>query len=160
MFLGLTNSATEILRDKPILRRERNHRYGTGIYIIAKFKTLSLLAILQSAIYIAIGNYMLEIEGMFLYHWFWMSLTAIVGTAMALLVSSIVKTERAALSAVPLLLVPQLLLAGALVKFEDMNRGLFQGGEKAREEGAEPFPSKLMPLRYAFEGIVMALWKN
>ncbi|MGJ8656394.1 MAG: ATP-binding cassette domain-containing protein [Akkermansiaceae bacterium] len=155
MFLGLTNSATEILRDKPVLRRERNHRYGTGIYVIAKFKTLSLLAILQAGIYIAIGNYMLEIEGMFLYHWFWMSLTAIVGTAMALLISSIVSTERAALSAVPLLLVPQLLLAGALVKFEDMNRGLFQGGEQAREEGAEPFPSKLMPLRYAFEGIII-----
>lgn len=155
MFLGLTNSATEILRDKPVLRRERNHRYGTGIFIIAKFNTLALLAIIQSGIYIAIGNHMLEIEGMFLYHWFWMSLTAIVGTAMAILISSIVKTERAALSAVPLLLVPQLLLAGALVKFEDMNRGLFQGGENAREEGAEPFPSKFMPLRYAFEGIII-----
>ena len=59
------------------------------------------------------------------------------------------------LSAVPLLLVLQLLLAGALVKFEDMNRGLFQGGESAREEGAEPFPSKLMPLRYAFDGIIV-----
>ena len=155
MFLGLTNTATEILRDKPILRRERNHRYGTGIYIIAKFSTLSLLAIIQSGIYIAIGNYMLEIESMFFYHWFWMSLTAVVGTAMAILISSTVKTERAALSAVPLLLVPQLLLAGALVKFEDMNRGLFQGGELAREEGAEPFPAKFMPLRYAFEGIII-----
>lgn len=155
MFLGLTNSATEILRDKPVLRRERNHRYGTGIYVMAKFSTLAMLAIIQSGIYIAIGNHMLEIESMFLYHWFWMSLTAIVGTAMALLISSTVKTERAALSAVPLLLVPQLLLAGALVKFEDMNRGLFQGGEKARAEGAEPFPARLMPLRYAFEGIIV-----
>ncbi len=155
MFLGLTNSATEILRDKPVLRRERNHRYGSAIYVLAKFKSLSVLAILQSGIYIAIGNYMLEIEGMFLFHWAWMSLTAIVGTAMALLISSCVSTERAALSAVPLLLVPQLLLAGALVKFEDMNRGLFQGGESAREEGGEPFPSKLMPLRYAFEGIIV-----
>ncbi len=155
MFLGLTNSATEILRDKPVLRRERNHRYGTGIYVMAKFSTLAMLAIIQSGIYIAIGNYMLEIEAMFLYHWCWMSLTAIVGTAMALLISSAVKTERAALSAVPLLLVPQLLLAGALVKFEDMNRGLFQGGEMARKEGAEPFPARLMPLRYAFEGIIV-----
>ncbi len=160
MFLGLTNSATEILRDKPTLRRERNHRYGTGIYIFSKFLTLSLLAIIQSAIYIYIGNTMLEIEGMFIYHWAWMSLTAIVGTAMALLISSIVKSERAALSAVPLLLVPQLLLAGALVPFEHMNRGLFQGGETARKEGAEPFPARLMPLRYAFEGIIITQSKK
>ena len=155
MFLGLTNSATEVLRDKPVLRRERNHRYGTMLYLLAKFITLSTLAIIQSGIYIAIGNWMLEIEGMFFHHWFWMSYTAIVGTAMALLISSIVKSERAALSAVPLLLVPQLLLAGALVQFKDMNRGLFQGGDQARQEGSEPFPSRLMPLRYAFEGIVI-----
>jgi len=155
MFLGLTNSATEILRDKPVLRRERNHRYGAGIYLLAKFTTLATLAIIQSGIYIGIGNIMLEIDGMFFYHWAWMSLTAIVGTAMALLISSVVKSERAALSAVPLLLVPQLLLAGALVQFKDMNRGLFQGGDEARKEGAEPFPARLMPLRYAFEGIII-----
>jgi hypothetical protein len=39
-----------------------------------------------------------------------MTLTAVTGTAMALVVSSVVKTERAALTAVPLLLVPQMLL--------------------------------------------------
>lgn len=155
MFLGLTNSATEILRDKPILRRERNHRYGAGVYLLAKFSTLATLAIIQSGIYIAIGNIMLEIDGMFFYHWAWMSITAIVGTAMALLISSVVKSERAALSAVPLLLVPQLLLAGALVQFKDMNRGLFQGGDEARKEGAEPLPARFMPLRYAFEGIII-----
>ncbi len=160
MFLGLTNSATEVLRDKPVLRRERNHRYGTGIYLLAKFMTLALLAIIQCGIYIAIGNAMLEIDGMFFHHWFWMSFTAIVGTALAILISSMVKSERAALSAVPLLLVPQLLLAGALVQFKDMNRGLFQGGTEARKEGAEPFPARLMPLRYAYEGIIITQAKE
>ncbi|MBX2825436.1 MAG: carbohydrate ABC transporter permease, partial [Gammaproteobacteria bacterium] len=32
MFIGLTNSATEILRDRPTLRRERNCRYNNGLY--------------------------------------------------------------------------------------------------------------------------------
>jgi len=99
---------------------------------------------------------MLEIHGMFLTHWMWMTTTALCGTAMALVVSSVVTTERAALSAVPLLLVPQLLLAGALVSFEEMNRGLFRGGETGREAGAEPFPARFMPLRYAYEGIIVS----
>jgi hypothetical protein len=85
-----------------------------------------------------------------------MSTTAICGTAIALFISAIVKSERAALSSIPLLLVPQLLLAGALVPYGEMNRGLFIGGDKARENGAEPVPAMFIPLRYAFEGIVLA----
>ena len=156
MFLGLTNSATEILRDSPVLRRERNCRSGTALYVGAKFLALALLASVQCGIYIWIGDTMLEIQGMFLTHWLWMTTTALCGTAMALVVSSIVTTERAALSAVPLLLVPQLLLAGALVSFEEMNRGLFQGGKNGREAGVEPFPARFMPLRYAYEGIIVS----
>ncbi|MFC4993326.1 ATP-binding cassette domain-containing protein [Rubritalea tangerina] len=156
MFLGLTNSATEILRDLPVLRRERNTRYGTGLYIAAKCTTLTLLALIQCAIYVSIGHYFLEIKEMWFTHWLWMSTTAITGTAMAMLISTIVKSERAALSSIPLLLVPQLLLAGALVPFGEMNRGLFVGGDEARENGAEPVPAMFMPLRYSFEGIILA----
>lgn len=157
MFLGLTNSATEILRDRPTLRRERNCRYNNGLYVTAKFTTLALLAAIQCAIYITIGNWMLEIEGMWFIHWSWMMVTALCGTAIALTVSALVKSERAALSSVPLILVPQLLLAGTpLIPFEEMNRGLFSGAQDARNQGAEPIPSRFIPLRYAYEGVTIA----
>jgi hypothetical protein len=85
-----------------------------------------------------------------------MTLTAWTGTAMALVVSSIVKTERAALTSVPLLLVPQMLLAGALVSYKEMNRGLFQNAREFRERGGVPVPAVLMPLRYSYEAMVVA----
>ena len=156
MFLGLTNSATEILRDLPVLRRERNCRSGMGLYVAAKFICLAALAALQCAVFTWAGAWMLDIHGMFLTHWGWMTLTAVCGSAMALLISSIVTNERTALSSVPLLLVPQILLAGALVPFDEMNRGLFSGAQEARADGAEPFPARLMPLRYAYEGTVVS----
>jgi hypothetical protein len=84
-----------------------------------------------------------------------MTLTALTGTGMALLVSSLVSTERAALTAVPLLLVPQMLLAGALVPYKEMNRGLFDDVKTERENGGVPVPAKIMPLRYAFEGMLI-----
>jgi hypothetical protein len=87
--------------------------------------------------------------------WLWMTLTACTGTALALLVSSLVKTERAALTAVPLLLVPQMLLAGALVPFREMNRGLFENSGIERERGGTPYPSRFMPLRHAYEAMVV-----
>lgn len=156
MFLGLTNSATEILRDSPMLRRERNCRPGTLLYVAAKFIALAIPALLQCGIYTWIGHMMLDIHGMFLIHWGWMTATALCGTAMALAISSIVTTERAALSSVPLLLVPQILLAGALVSFDEMNRGLFEGGDKGRAYGLEPIPARFMPLRYSYEGMMVS----
>jgi hypothetical protein len=84
-----------------------------------------------------------------------MTLTAATGTALALLVSALVRTERAALTSVPLLLVPQMLLAGALVPFAEMNRGLFTESEINRERGGTPVPADFMPLRYAYEAMVV-----
>ena len=156
MFLGLTNSATEILRDRPVLRRERNCHQGAMSYVAAKFLALGLVAAAQCLIYVAVGNYFLEIRGMLLEHWLWLTLTALTGTALALVVSAMVKTERAALTAVPLLLVPQMLLAGAMVPFKEMNRGLFEFVGLNREQGGTPVPSAYMPLRYAYEGMVVA----
>lgn len=156
MFLGLTNSATEILRDSPVLRRERNCRFGVVLYVMAKFIALAVLAVIQCGVYTWIGHAMLDIHGMFLVHWGWMSVTALCGTAMAMVVSALVTTERAALSSVPLLLVPQILLAGALVSFDEMNRGMFEGADEGRAAGAEPIPARIMPLRYAYEGMMVS----
>jgi ABC-type multidrug transport system ATPase subunit len=156
MFLGLTNSATEILRDRAVLRRERNCQPGAGSYVTAKFLALGILASVQCLAYLIVGNHFLEIEGLLFHHWIWMTLTALAGTGMALLVSSVVKTERAALTAVPLLLVPQMLLAGALVPFKEMNRGLFDEAKIRRERGGVPVPAYVMPLRYAYEGMIVA----
>jgi hypothetical protein len=88
--------------------------------------------------------------------WLWMTLTAWTGTAMAMVVSSLVNSERAALTAVPLLLVPQMLLAGALVPYKEMNHGLFSDPEKIRERGGIPVPAAIMPLRYAYEAMIVA----
>ncbi|MCW1916399.1 ATP-binding cassette domain-containing protein [Luteolibacter sp. GHJ8] len=155
MFLGLTNSATEILRDRPILRRERNCRPNPLLYVTAKFGALGLVAAAQCLAYTVIGHTILEIKGTILSQWLWMTLTACTGTGLALLVSSLVKTERAALTAVPLLLVPQMLLAGALVPFREMNRGLFENSGIERERGGTPVPSRFMPLRHAYEAMVV-----
>ncbi len=156
MFLGLTNSATEVLRDRPILRRERNCQPGAGSYVTAKFTALGFVAAVQCFVYLVVGNSFLEIRGMLPYLWLWMTLTAWTGTAMALVVSSVVKTERAALTAVPLLLVPQMLLAGALVPYREMNRGLFVNASEVREKGGAPVPALIMPLRYAYEAMIVS----
>ena len=155
MFFGLTNSTTEVLRDRPILRRERNCRPHPILYLSSKFSVLILTVAVQSAVFIAVAHQILDLRHMFWNHLGWMILTGSCGTALALMVSVISRSERTALGSIPLILVPQILLAGALIPFTEMNRGLFVGGDEGRDNGGEPVPSAIMPLRYAFEGSIV-----
>ena len=176
MFFGLTDSACEILRDRPILRRESNYKLFIPGYLLAKTLVLTGIAGLQCALYLWVGNAVLGIYGMFWEHFLVMLLTAFVGIALSLCVSAFVRSERTALNIVPLLLVPQILLAGALVRFEEMNefspnipdgvlpaaldhklstmrhRVAYQD-ETTHNISSKPVPliAEFCPLRYAFE---------
>ncbi len=176
MFFGLTDSACEILRDRPLLRRESNYRLFTTGYLLAKVLVLTGIAGLQCALYLLVGNWVLGIHDMFWSHFAIMLLTAFVGISLSLLVSAFARTDRVALNIVPLLLVPQILLAGALVRFEEMNeftptvpdalipdfvdsrlsnlrhRVAYQD-ETTHDISTRPVPliAEFCPLRYAFE---------
>lgn len=121
MFFGLTDAACEILRDRPLLRRESNYKLFTTGYLLSKVFVLTGIASVQCALYLLVSNWILKIEYMFWPYMGVMTLTAFIGISLSLFVSAFVRSERTALNIIPLLLVPQILLAGALVKFEDMN---------------------------------------
>lgn len=176
MFFGLTDAACEILRDRPLLRRESNYKLFTFGYLAAKVLVLTGIAGLQCALYLLVGNAILGIHYMFWSHFSVMLLTAFVGIALSLMVSAFVRSDRTALNIVPLLLVPQILLAGALVRFEEMNEfsprlpdGLIPAvldkrlsnlrhrvayqDEFTHDISSKPVPliAEFCPLRYAFE---------
>ncbi len=121
MFFGLTDAACEILRDRPLLRRESNYKLFTTGYLLAKTLVLTGIAGMQCALYLLVGNWILGIHEMFWNHFVILLLTAFVGISLSLVVSAFARSERIALNIVPLLLVPQILLAGALIRFEEMN---------------------------------------
>lgn len=176
MFFGLTGSASEILKDRPVLRRESNYRPFVTGYVLAKAVVLTGIASLQCALYLLAGNAVLGIHYMFWDHLLVMTLTAFVGISLSLMVSALVRSERVALNVVPLLLVPQILLAGALIRFEEMNDPIPQPiarvvpdwaesglarlrhrvpyqDERTHDIKSKPVPAiaELCPLRYAFE---------
>lgn len=176
MFFGLTDAACEILRDRPLLRRESNYKLFVSGYLAAKVLVLTAIAGLQCALYLLVGNAILGIHYMFWDHFAVLLLTAFVGIALSLMVSAFVRQDRTALNIVPLLLVPQILLAGALVRFEEMNEfrphvpdGIIPAAietklsnlrhrvayqdEITHDISSKPVPliAELCPLRYAFE---------
>src|SRR5438067_2115987 len=65
MFLGLTNSADDIIRDRPVLQRERNIKVRLSYYVVSKTLTLGVFAFIQCVLFVLIGNSLLQIRGMF-----------------------------------------------------------------------------------------------
>ncbi len=169
MFLGLTNSADEIIRDRHTLNRERNHNLRTFYYLCGKIISLSTFALIQCFIYLLIGNSVLEIRDMFWVHLWWMFITALTGACLGLLISSVVTDNRTAINAIPLILIPQIILGGALIKYEEMNKnldfvysvtrwlekaGVTEAGEPSKLK--VPFICQFMPLRWTYEAMLIS----
>ena len=172
MFLGLTNSADDIIRDRVVLQRERNLRIRLPYYIFAKTLTLCLFALVQCIFFLFIGSYILELRGMFWVDLWYTALTAFCGVSVGLLISSLVADAKTAVNIVPLILIPQIIMGGALIKYEDMNRNLDfiyvikrslaqhpDGSGKEPETRSKlqvPFVCQFMPMRWSYEGLVVA----
>ncbi|HEX4697556.1 MAG TPA: ATP-binding cassette domain-containing protein [Candidatus Udaeobacter sp.] len=124
MFLGLTNSADDIIRDRPVLQRERNIKVRLSYYVASKTLTLAVFALAQCVLFVLIGNSVLQIRGMFWIDLAVMFMTAMSGVALGLVISSLVADPKTAANIVPLVLIPQIIMGGALIKYEDMNRNL------------------------------------
>jgi ABC-type multidrug transport system ATPase subunit len=122
MFLALMNSADDIIRDRVVLHRERNLDVRLPYYIFAKFSALAVFSALQCALFVLVGNAILEIRGMFLEYWWFMFITAVSGTSLGLVISSFAQDGKAAANIMPLVLIPQLIFSGALIEYEKMNR--------------------------------------
>ena len=172
MFLGLTNSVDEVLRDRTILQRERNHRVRVGHYVIAKLITLGFFALLQCVIHTLVGSWVLGIRGMFLPSLLWMYVTTLQGVITGLLISSLVPNAKTALNCIPIILIPQIILGGALIKYEEMNRDVKveeafrrivdQNGGPDAEPSRLSVPAicALMPLRWSYEGMILSVARH
>src|SRR5213083_1707656 len=171
MFLGLTNSADDIIRDRPVLQRERNLNVRLPYYVFSKFMSLGFFALFQCILFVLIGNYILEIRGMFWIDLGIMLMTAMGGVALGLVVSSLVADPKTASNIVPLVLIPQIIMGGALIKYEDMNRNLafvytlshwfseHPNIEQEKKMGSKlevPFVCQFIAMRWSYEEMIVA----
>jgi len=171
MFLGLTNSADDIIRDRTVLQRERNLNVRLPYYVISKTATLGIFALVQCILFVLIGNYVLQIRGMFWIDLGIVFMTAMGGVALGLVISSLVADPKTAANIVPLVLIPQIIMGGALIKYEDMNRNLAlvyalthwfhehptrEQGKKMDSKLQVPFVCQFIAMRWSYEEMVVA----
>ena len=122
VWFGSTNAAREIVGELPIYKRERMYNLRLIPYIFSKITVLSLFSIIQSFVfvYILYFNYDNSDYDLFFNNPFsafiWMSFLTISSTFLGLLLSAIFDTSEKVLAVVPIVLIPQIMLAGLVAK--------------------------------------------
>jgi ABC-type multidrug transport system ATPase subunit len=188
LFIGMSSSITEVLRERPILRREKLLKVNLTLWLAAKFATLVLTDFIPIFLYSVISMYLLQVPESLWTYLFYLWLISAVGVALGLAISSVPNIkEAAATNALPLILVPQLILAGAdPFKFGDLqplvlfpsqvaeanvetaktNGMIYQksytvDGKTKEKHFLKTVPevAALMPSRWAYEGLI-SLYTN
>jgi ABC transport system ATP-binding/permease protein len=153
LFMGLTVSAEEIIRDRKILKRETFLHLSRSSYILSKISILFILSAIQTLMFVLVGSYILEVKGMFFNHWMILFTTSCFANLLGLNISSAFNSAVTIYILIPLLIIPQLILSGVVVKFDKLNPAI---GNSA----TVPFVGDLMASRWAFEAAMVTQFKD
>jgi len=151
IFLGLANSLDDILSERLIFLREKKVKVKTSFYLMSKAITLNLMTLIQVVVYVAVAYIFMENKGMWHVNILFYLLSGMVGYSIGLLASAMISDRKAIIGILPLVLIPQIIFAGAVIMFEDMNQDLIFSKNRTIPEFCEVFPSK-----WLFEGAVVA----
>ena len=148
LFLGLTVSAEEIIKDRKILERESFLNLSWFSYLNSKLGWVFLLSAIQMISFVIVGNLILEIRGMTLTYWLVLFSAACFANMLGLAISSAFNSVVTIYILVPFVLVPQLLLGGVVVKFDDLH-------DSVTDKVYVPLVGDLMASRWAFEALAV-----
>jgi len=119
-FFGILNSARDIVAERAIFRRESRVFLKSTNYLLSKILVLGILCAIQCFLMLAITYQLCDLQGSFLSYWGILVSVGMGGSILGLLVSATVSTETVAMTFVPALLVPQIILGGFVVRFSEM----------------------------------------
>jgi ABC transport system ATP-binding/permease protein len=146
IFMGLTVSAEEIIKDRKILKREAFLNLSWSGYLISKVLVQFLLSAIQAFTFVIVGNTVLGIHGMYLEYWMVLFSAWAMANMMGLLISDSFKTVVTIYILIPFLVIPQIILSGIIVKFENLN-------PQISSPKRIPFYGEAIAARWAYEGL-------
>ena len=133
IWLGLNNTAREVIRDRAVYLRERRSTVNPESYLLSKvllFALIGLGQVVLLTLLLRYGNFLdrtyvsesiKELNGKIWLMLILLWLTYISAMFLGLLISTLAKTEDAAVACLPLVILPQLLLSGVATEFDNRN---------------------------------------
>ena len=146
-FTGMSGSAEEIIRDRTLLKRERFLNLSYASYIWSKIVYMAGVSLIQTLLFILIGNTIMGLHGLFTTWWIILFTTALVASLTGLLLSQCLNSVVAIYISIPILLIPQILLCGLVVSFTDLS--------PKSTTGNVPLLGDIIPSRWAYEALAV-----
>ncbi len=153
LFMGLTVSAEEIIKDRKILKREAFLNLSRNSYLLSKIMILFALSAVQTFTFVLIGNWILGIHDMVLIYWLILFAVSCSANIMGLNISSAFNSAVTVYILIPLLIIPQMVLSGLLFSFDKLN-------ELISTRGKVPIVADLMTSRWAYEALAVEQFKS
>lgn len=153
LFMGLSISAEELIKDRKILKREKFLNLSKSSYLLSKTSILFTISAFQTFSFVIIGNYILEIQGMTFSYWLILFSCASFANMLGLNISAAFDKAVTVYILIPILLIPQMILSGAIFDFEKINPSL-------STKNSPPIIADFIASRWAYEALAVAQFKN
>ncbi len=153
IFIGLTVSAEEIIKDRKILKREAFLNLSWTSYLMSKVAILLALSAFQALVFVLIGNTILEIRGMYFQYWLVLFSTWVSSNILGLVISDSFKTVVTIYILIPFLVIPQIILSGIIVKYEKLNPTISSPSNI-------PIYGEVILARWAYEALAVYQFKE
>ena len=120
-WIGCTNAAREIVREKSIYQRERAVTLMVAPYVLSKVVVLTAFCLAQAVIAVAFIKLASGIDGAW---WRYLAVlfpATLSGMSLGLVISAVVQKPEHSDAIVPIALIPQIIYAGVIEPIADMN---------------------------------------
>lgn len=125
IWLGTNNASRAIVGEQAIFKRERMFNLQLHTYLASKVFVLGIFAVIQAGLLMAVITLGYQIRGVEP-HWtdpaggfIWLSMVCTASTMMGLFVSSSLNNLEKVMTLVPLVLIPQIMLAGSITRISN-----------------------------------------
>jgi ABC-type multidrug transport system ATPase subunit len=153
IFMGLTVSAEEIIKDRKILKREAFLNLSWNSYLISKVVVQFMISAIQALTFVIIGNGITEIRGMLFEYWLVLFTAWASANMMGLLISDSFKAVVTIYILIPFLVIPQIILSGIMVKYEKLNPNI-------SSPTTIPFYGEVITARWGYEALAVKQFKD
>lgn len=148
IFIGLTVSAEEIIKDRKILKREAFLNLSWASYLFSKIFVLFSISAIQALLFVVVGNSIMSIKGMYFQYWLVLFSAWCFSNILGLVISDSFKTVITIYILIPFLVIPQLILSGIIVKFENLNPSI-------SSPSRIPVYGEIITARWAYEALAV-----
>ncbi|HEY4788947.1 MAG TPA: ATP-binding cassette domain-containing protein [Bacteroidales bacterium] len=153
LFLGLMVSAEEIFRDRKILKREGFLNLSRSSYLLSKIFILFVISAIQTLTFVLIANSILGIKSMYFTYWLALFSTACFANLLGLNISALFNSAVTIYIIIPLIMIPMMILSGAMFNFEKLNRTVGSVDKV-------PILAELMVTKWSYEALVVHQFKD